>query len=359
LALWTKGLIGPVLVAAGLAVYSIVEFKARPWRRLRVGLGILVLLAATGALAYLIYAESGWEMLREWFWVNHVARFVAPEGTGHEAPFYYYLRALPLAVLPWWIAAAECFRPSVWRREAQNAAVRRYWGLMTVGMVLMLSASVTKRELYLLPALPPLFLLFAAHAVSVWTGISAHLKTSVRWWLQLALCAGFSLGPVAVVAVYIGSADALVVWFLAATAALVVVTALYAAFGPARRALVALVALTVAGAVGLLEVVPHQAGFMKDMGPFMTWVDEQLPEGEPVYAVGHYDETLEGIVPFTTGRKLIRLTLDELARTDHPYVLVQDTDNRGQLANPPESYEPVRVEVIGNERYLGLWKKTD
>ena len=129
--------------------------------------------------------------------------------------------------------------------------------------------------------------------------------------------------------------------------------------GQAKRALVALLAVAVAGTVGLLEVVPHQAGFMKDMGPFVRWVDEQLPAGEPVYAIGHYDETLEGIVPFMTGRKLIRLTPDELAQTDHPYVLVQDTDNRGQLADPPESYEPVRVQVIGTERYLGLWKKTD
>jgi 4-amino-4-deoxy-L-arabinose transferase-like glycosyltransferase len=230
---------------------------------------------------------------------------------------------------------------------------------MTVGMVLMLSASVTKRELYLLPLLPPLFLLLAAQAAPVWTAISSRLKTSIRWWLQLALCAGFSLGPVAVVAIYIGEADALVVLFLVATAAIVVVTALYAWRGNARRALVALGAVAVAGAIGLLDVVPHQAGFMKDMGPFISWVDEQLPEGDPVYAVGHFDETLEGIVPFTTGRQLIRLTPDELAQTDYPYVLVQDTDNRGQLADPPESYEPVRVQVIGTERYLGLWKKID
>jgi 4-amino-4-deoxy-L-arabinose transferase-like glycosyltransferase len=356
LALWTKGLIGPVLIGCGLAVYCLAEFKNAPWRRLRLGMGFTIMLAAATALVWAIYADAGSAALREWFWVNHVERFVDPQDTGHERPIYYYLWAIPVALLPWWIVSFESLRPRNWWSASLGAEVKRYWVLMPLGMALILSASVTKREIYLLPLLPPLFLVAGAHIVSVWKTASPHAARGFKWWLQVALCAAFASGPVAVVIVYLRDAGTLSIAFLAALAAILVALVVFAVGRRAKPALLSLGACAIAGVVGLMVVVPHIADAGKNMAPFLTWMDERLPAGEPVYVVGHFDETIEGIVPFTTGRSVVKLAPEEIATRRPDYLLIQDTDGRVAMPRLPESYRMVREQIFGTERYLALWQ---
>lgn len=358
LALWTKGLVGPVMIGAGLAVYCAVRFREAPWRRLRVFTGAAIMIAATGVLAAAIYASDGAAAVREWFWVNHVLRFVHPEGTGHEGPIYYYLLAVPVALFPWWSPVLDSLRPSVWRTGSASQAVRRYWGLMPLGMIVFLSLSVTKRELYLLPALPAIFLFVGAHTVDAWSVVAANLRRSIRWWLQVGLSTVFTIGLVAAAAVYTREAGAAVIAYLLVAAA-AAAAAVY--FGIRRRAVPALVSLAslgVAGAVGLMGVVPAQLDSSKNMVPFLQSVDAALPRDRIVYAVGHVDETLEGIVPFTICRRLIPLTSDEVASLRPRYVLVQDTDGGNNLPELPASFAPLLVTTFGTERYMGLWQDT-
>lgn len=357
LALWTKGLIGPVLIGSGLAVFCVVEYKSAPWWRLRLGMGFVIMLAAVGLLVWAIYMDAGLAALREWFWINHVERFVDPQDTGHERPFYYYLWAIPTALLPWWIVSFESLRPRSWRGTAPGAAVRRYWVLMALGMALILSASVTKREIYLLPVLPPLFLVAGAHAVAAWNAASAARARGVKWWLQVALCAAFAAGPVVVVMIYLQAAAPASVAYLTAVAVILAALIVFAVRGYANRALLSLGACAVAGVVGLIVVVPHIGGADKNMDPFLIWMDERLPPGQPVYVVGHFDETIEGIVPFTTGRRVVSLTPEEVAARRPDYLLVQDTDGRVAMPQLPDGYRLIRERVFGTERYLALWQE--
>ena len=132
-ALWIKGLIGPVLLASGLLAYAATTRSMSPIRALRPVLGFFLLLAATAVLAGLIGAEGGRSAVREWLWVNHVQRFIDPQGTGHDQPFYYYLVAVPLAVFPWWVPVADCFRPSSWVASSDRGiALRRYLAALAV-----------------------------------------------------------------------------------------------------------------------------------------------------------------------------------------------------------------------------------
>ena len=48
LALWSKGLIGPVLIGAGLVTHSLIE-RRWPWRPLRLGLGIVIMVVAVAS----------------------------------------------------------------------------------------------------------------------------------------------------------------------------------------------------------------------------------------------------------------------------------------------------------------------
>ena len=162
LALWTKGLIGPVLLAAGLLVYAAACRTTAPVWRVRPVLGVAVMVLMTGAIAGLIYIDAGAAAVREWLWVNHVQRFVNPTYTGHDQPFHYYLSALPIAVFPWWVPLASLLRPGRWRPSAHAPgleswhAARVYLGALSLGMVLLLSASSTIVLVFTgFPANPP------------------------------------------------------------------------------------------------------------------------------------------------------------------------------------------------------------
>jgi 4-amino-4-deoxy-L-arabinose transferase-like glycosyltransferase len=250
LAMWTKGLIGPVLVACGLVTYAALRRSLASLRPLRPFTGTAIMLLVAGSIAVAIYADAGEAQVREWLWVNHVQRFVDPEGTGHDQPFYYYLTALPIAVFPWWAPFVSLFGPGTWRGEPglqsgsgrpdperQDAKV--VLGAACLGMLLLLSASATKRELYLLPMLPPLFLLLAVQADDWWT---RHARDRLRggvWWLQVACVTLFAAAPTVLVLAYLRRFDAAAVVFLALVVGLTTASVVLARRGHGAKAVAA------------------------------------------------------------------------------------------------------------------------
>src|SRR6202049_5082354 len=181
LALWIKGLIGPALIVGGLLAYVVVD-RPPQWRRLRPLFGVALLSAAVGLLALAIFSQGGAAAVWEWAYVNHVQRLINPLGSsGHRQPLLYYAWTLPYALLPWWLPLVEALRPANWRRAApprvtQRPDPARFGALMGAGMLLLLSIAATKRETYLLPVLPLLFL---------WLGIRSD-----QWWQRWQLAAG-------------------------------------------------------------------------------------------------------------------------------------------------------------------------
>jgi 4-amino-4-deoxy-L-arabinose transferase-like glycosyltransferase len=365
LALWTKGLIGPVLVAAGLLAYAVARRSLVPVWRVRPFLGVAVMVLMTGAIAALIYVDAGFGAVREWLWVNHVQRFVNPTYTGHDQPFYYYLTALPIAVFPWWLPLASVLRPKRWRVAPDATApspwhaARVYMGAMTLGMVLLLSASSTKRGLYLLPVLPPLFLLLAAEAVEWWQRRPAGPVRGAGWWLQVALVAGLAVGPTVFALVYLRSVDPLAIAALIAIAAVTALLIVSARRGRASAALGALGALAAATVVGLLVVVVHLAGPDRNMTAFLEDFDGRMAPGEPVTFVGDVDETINGIVPFVTGRRLVISGLADVQNRQPQCVLVQNNSAGRTAPELPPPYERQGARTFGPERYLAFWCRGD
>jgi 4-amino-4-deoxy-L-arabinose transferase-like glycosyltransferase len=365
LALWTKGLIGPVLVAVGLLAYAAARRSLAPVWRVRPFLGVAVMVAMTGVIAALIYADAGFAAVREWLWVNHVQRFVHPTYTGHDQPFYYYLSALPIAVFPWWVPLASVLRPSRWKVTAAGASpspwqsARVYTGALALGMVLLLSASSTKRGLYLLPVLPPLFLLLGAEAVEWWQRRSAGPIRGAAWWLQVAFVAGLAVGPTVFALGYLRSSDPLAIATLATVVVLAGVLVAVSLRGRRPATLGAFGALAVSGVVGLLVVVVHLAAPDRDMAAFLRGVDARLAAREPVAFVGDVDETINGIVPFVTGRRLVMTALADLPAQRPQCVLVQNNSAGRTAPQLPPPYELTNARTFGPERYLALWCRGD
>jgi 4-amino-4-deoxy-L-arabinose transferase-like glycosyltransferase len=361
LALWTKGPIGPVVIGAGLAAFCLLEWRRGPWRALRPFLGAALLALALLVLAALIYLEGGRTALWEWGWINHVQRFVNPQGKGHQQPVWYYLKTVPVAVLPWLVPVLALFHRATWRAAPETLAIRRYLAAFCAGGLLLLSLPATKRETYLLPLLPALALLIALVLDAWWSSRPAGRLARAAEWVQAGLVALVAVAPAAAVIVYTREAGLApvalgVVAFVAAAALLVAVAR-------KRMPAAALLALGCAGigVASALVLLPPALEREKDFTPFLVWVDSQLPPGAPVAALGA-DETLQGIVPFLTGRRLLSLTADEALGTPAPgrarpeRLLVQEGRERRPDERLARLYVLEKARDIGPQRHLSLWR---
>ncbi len=391
LALWIKGPIGPALIAVGLLAYALGE-RPVPWRRLRPLLGCLWLGAMLAALAFAIYAAGGRAALWEWGYVNHVQRLLNPGATGHRQPLLYYAWTLPYAVLPWLpallLAVVQALRTVRRRRAApMNLAVpaaaaapvppassaapdvARFGAWMALAMVLLLSLSATKRETYLLPALPLLFLWIGIRSHQWWCASRAcppvaeegstvngagrqresGTTTRVLWWAQVALLVVYALAAPAAAWVWRGapSLPILLGWFVAL--AVVVVLVRHAPRVP--RAGPWMLATGAIGAAVLLALAGPVLNRTKDMAPFMRALGRRVPSGQPVYAL-HVDETLAAEVPFYTSRPVIALRAPDPLQP--AWLLIQTVSDKPGVPPSPR-YRLVMSQSFGPGRSLALW----
>ncbi|MGC8723859.1 MAG: ArnT family glycosyltransferase [Acidobacteriota bacterium] len=365
LALWTKGLVGPVLLGAGLLIYLVVERRRRPWRPFHPFWGAGVFLTGLGILAAAITLAGGTNALYQWAWVNHVDRFLHPVGTGHAQPLLYYTWTLALAVLPWLIPLCMAFRPSFWRgrldgRPLPDPAV--YAAALVAGGLVILSLASTKREIYLLPLLPPLFLLFGWQAQELARKAGApRAKGRVALWLQVALLVLWALALPAALLIYRGGGR--VVPLLLLGVGLICSAGLLASAHRGKPRHLNGWASACAGAFclalffGAVPVIAVQ----KNMTGFVRRLDHRLPAGAPVYALGA-DETLRGIIPFVTGRRVIALPDDYLSENEpglHGPVdlLVQGQSPDQKQALSREGYSLVESRTFGRNRTIALWNR--
>ncbi len=365
LALWIKGPIGPLLVAVGLATYLLIERPAG-WRRLApfVGAGLMVL--AFAALALAIYVEGGRAAIWEWAYVNQVQRLTHPGNTGHRQPLLYYVWTVPVAVLPWLPPLLEAFRPQYWRRGTRDASrvaagdVGRFAALLSAGMVLLLSVSATKRETYLLPVLPLLFIWLGVRGFDWWQAWqqSAKRGLGVAGWGQMLLSCLSCLMPALALWMWSRQINPLLAFALAAGLACVAALLWYLWRDQRHAAGVCLLVVSVIGAANVLVLAPVAFDRMKNMEPFMRRVAALVPD-RPLSAV-HVDETLAAEVPFYTGRQVVETdpaALRAQAATGGAlpeWLLVQDNHD-GKDSALPVGYQLALQHNFGPRRGLALW----
>lgn len=360
LALWTKGVVGPALAAVGLLVFFVVDRRNRPWRELGLAWGIPLMALALAAVAGAIYLGGGSQALWQWAWVNHVDRFVNPQHTGHRQPAFYYVSRLAVASLPWFPLLLDLFRRRFWKGNAADGRLSRYAASIVGGGFFLLSLASTKRETYLLPLLPVLALLLTIDLGKRWVEVSdSSFRPSL--WLRFALLLEAVLlviwalaAPGARLVVAPRPLAVSLVWLLASLILLAwlfrsMQKRLWAMAGVAAMAIALF--LPLAAARLLLPIAERQKSFT----PFVTTLDATLPPGEPVHAIGS-DETLSGIVPFLTGRRVIPFEPDRADKAkDRPaWLLVQSRRERG-ITPPLPGYKRVLAGSIGPHRQLILW----
>lgn len=162
----SKGLIGPLLISipwAGLFIIWLKQkkdaIKEKRFFILQHLICIFIFVLFSGLWIVLLKLRGGQELWHEWFWVNHVGRLTGSTiAKGHLRPGnpFYYLITVAMYGMPWlpliiaWFASVL---KRLWKHRtiSQENIFLLIWG---VGTVLFLSLSVTKRSIYLAPALP-------------------------------------------------------------------------------------------------------------------------------------------------------------------------------------------------------------
>jgi len=178
-----KGPVAVVIVAAVAVVMAIFERRPALLLELRPFSGALIVTALAGPW-YLGAYLSDPAYIRTFLWYHNFARFAVPGAMEHQQPWYFYLLALPVCLLPWSIFMASALRLA-WR--SPNTGVRHAlaWATVVVGFF---SFSQTKLPTYVLSAFPPLLALVAVYideALTRRSPIPRILKAATVAWTIL------------------------------------------------------------------------------------------------------------------------------------------------------------------------------
>ncbi|MEN3295110.1 MAG: hypothetical protein V7642_4363 [Burkholderiales bacterium] len=161
LAVLSKGLIGVVLPGAVLVLYTIASRDWAIWKRLHLGLGLLVFFAITAPWFVLVSAENS-EFARFFFIHEHFQRFTS--NVHHrEGEWYYFIPILILGIVPWLGVLPQ----SLWhgRRDAKSIGFqpKKMLLIWAVFIFFFFSVSGSKLPSYILPIGPALALLIACY----------------------------------------------------------------------------------------------------------------------------------------------------------------------------------------------------
>jgi len=96
-----QGLIGLVLPAAALVIYSVLQRDLTPWKRLNLVTGLLLFLLVT-APWFILVMKANPEFFERFFIYEHYTRF-STKDLGRYQPWYYFIPILLAGMLPWTI----------------------------------------------------------------------------------------------------------------------------------------------------------------------------------------------------------------------------------------------------------------
>lgn len=191
----TKGPAFVVIVALTMGAYCVVaralglpadRQDSAGWRLTAgsVALHVALVALAFGAIAmpwYLAAERANPGFLRYFLLGENLQR--AATSWDHPEPWWYFIAWTPALFLPWTASLPLCFW-AAWRDLRERRRASRAWVLCLAWMFVCLvafSASKTKLQVYMLPAMPPLALMAAkALADAFAPEADAHIRTFGR-----------------------------------------------------------------------------------------------------------------------------------------------------------------------------------
>lgn len=195
LAALAKGPAAIALAGGSTALWALASGSIRKSLRLfhPAALGTFLLVAVPW---YVLCAMRNADFLRVFFLEHNFERFLTNRYQ-HQQPFWFYLPILLLAAFPWTLVLFPAARDGLRELKDHNWRTRPgfYFLAWSIWPLLFFTLAKSKLPGYILPAVPPLFLLLARSAAKQTAGDSGRGRV-VRLLFALALVAagGAALG---------------------------------------------------------------------------------------------------------------------------------------------------------------------
>jgi 4-amino-4-deoxy-L-arabinose transferase-like glycosyltransferase len=154
----TKGLVGLVIPAASLVLYTLATRDTGPWKRLHLLPGLTVYLMLT-APWFLLVSRDNPEFAQFFFIHEHFQRFLTNEHR-REGSWYYFVPLFLAGMLPWLLVWAWTLKRS-WRNAsvaANGFCWPKFCFIWAVFVFVFFSFSGSKLPSYILPMFPALAL---------------------------------------------------------------------------------------------------------------------------------------------------------------------------------------------------------
>jgi 4-amino-4-deoxy-L-arabinose transferase-like glycosyltransferase len=165
LAIMTKGVVALAIAGGVVVIYMVWQRDWAVWRTLQLLPGLALMLLITVPW-FVLVTRANDDFLQFFFIHEHLLRYTTLEARRVE-PWWYFIAILIAGVLPWaWqmiAALADGWRTTVVQGQFD---VRRLLWVWCMFVLVFFSLSGSKLAPYILPVLPPLALLTAAHASS-------------------------------------------------------------------------------------------------------------------------------------------------------------------------------------------------
>ena len=175
------GIVGMLICIAPAVVILLATKGLKPiaTRWFLIGLVIFVVIVSAWLVPMLIKAETQQPGLaKEILVTQNFGRF--GKAFSHEAPFYYYYFTFPMLLIPWIFVLPWACAP-IFKKESLSHAERRsrlFLFAWVVGIFVFFSLSSSKRELYVIPALPAVAMLAARYFDRLLAGAKTALTAT-------------------------------------------------------------------------------------------------------------------------------------------------------------------------------------
>jgi hypothetical protein len=298
LSVLAKGLIGIVLPGAVLVLYTLFSRDRAIWKRLHMGIGLLVFFAIAAPWFVLVSLKNP-EFARFFFIHEHFQRF-----TSHvhhrEGNWYYFIPLLILGITPWLGVLPQ----SLWngrRDTASGFEPKKVLLIWSAFIFFFFSISGSKLPGYILPIFPALALLIACYLQDA----SYKAIAFASGLFALASAAGLLMSAripkLAGDAFELPLFQAYLPW-VAGAAAIGLVSGLFAVWLARRQREMALVCLAAGGFLMTLAIlIGHEPlGRYKAGALHVPAIEAELTPHTPIYAVSRYEQSL----PFYLGRTM-------------------------------------------------------
>lgn len=312
LSVLSKGLIGVVLPGAALVIYTLISRDWIIWKRLHIGLGLLVFLGITMPWFVLISIKN--PAFPHFFFIyEHFERF-SMKLHRREGPWYYFFPILLGGILPW----LGVLLPSLWqagRVEAVGFQPQKMLLVWVVFIFFFFSISNSKLPSYILPIFPALALLIALYlqnaSYKVWRGTAGLIAILAAAGLAFVSKIPNMITEPLELANYQASQP----WVIAACSVVLAGSLVVLWLAKQRRAdllTLSTLVLAITGFIGgqLLMLSTEPQGRYRSGLLLVPAIEAEMAPGITLYAVGLYDQTL----PFYLRRTMTLVEQpDELA----------------------------------------------